>query len=296
MTTTQTWRDPRLGSAETTELSMGPIRYYEAGQGPPVVFVQGWMVNANHWRGTVGALSGRFRCITADWPTGSHELALHPDADLSPPGCARQIAELLEVLDLSDVALVGNDSGGALSQITAANHPGRIGALILTACETPADVWPPPEFAVLTAEAVKPDGLTDLMAALAQVAFRAEPVAYGLLAKHGIPLDVSDTYVQPFLENAAIRHDTHKIMSGAHERYVRAAADTLVSSWDRPALLVWAEDDPVFAPERGRAYAASLPDARFEVVTDSFSFTPEDQPEQLASLIAEFCHARTPAP
>ena len=167
-----------------------------------------------------------------------------------------------EVLDLSDVALVGNDSGGALSQITAANHPGRIGALILTACETPADVWPPPEFAVLTAEAVKPDGLTDLMAALAQVAFRAEPVAYGLLAKHGIPLDVSDTYVQPFLENAAIRHDTHKIMSGAHERYVRAAADTLVSSWDRPALLVWAEDDPVFAPERGRAHAASAPRPR----------------------------------
>jgi len=293
---TQTWRDPRLGSAATMELSMGPIRYYEAGQGPTLVFVQGWMVNANHWRGVVGALADRFRCITADWPTGSHELALDPDADLSPPGCARQIAEFVEVLDLSDVTLVGNDSGGALAQITAASHRARIGALVLTACETPADVWPPLEFAVLTAEAVKPDGLIDLMAALADVAFRADPVAYGLLAKYGIPVAVSDTYVQPFLEDAAIRHDTHKIMGGAHERHVRAAADTLVTAWDRPALLVWAEDDPVFAAERGRAYAASLPGARFELITDSFSFTPEDQPEQLARLIAAFCDARVAAP
>lgn len=103
---------------------------------------------------------------------------------------------------------------------------------------------------------------------------------------------MSTTYVQPFLTDAGIRHDTQKIMGGADERHVRVAADKLASSWGRPILLAWAEGDPVFAAERGRNYAASLPGARFELVTDSYSFTPEDQPQQLAHLIAGFCGAQ----
>jgi pimeloyl-ACP methyl ester carboxylesterase len=40
-------------------------------------------------------------------------------ADLSLPGIARLVGELLKRLDLRDVALVGNDTGGALVQCRA---------------------------------------------------------------------------------------------------------------------------------------------------------------------------------
>jgi hypothetical protein len=38
---------------------------------------------------------------------------MQPDADLSPAGCGKLIGDALEALELSDVTLVGNDSGGA---------------------------------------------------------------------------------------------------------------------------------------------------------------------------------------
>lgn len=52
------------------------------------------------------------------------------------------MAELCERLDLKDVTLVGNDSGGAVCQYVAALHPQRIGRLVLTNCEGPGALPP----------------------------------------------------------------------------------------------------------------------------------------------------------
>ena len=61
---------------------------------------------------------------------------MNPDADLSPPASPRLIADFLEALDLEDVTIVGNDSGGAMSQVLVTRHPERIGRLVLTNCDT----------------------------------------------------------------------------------------------------------------------------------------------------------------
>ena len=67
---------------------------------------------------------------------GAQQIAMNPDADLSPPGVAATIASFLEALDLEDVTIVGNDSGGAMSQVLVTRHPERIGRLVLTNCDT----------------------------------------------------------------------------------------------------------------------------------------------------------------
>ena len=70
-----------------------------------------------------------------DWPMGSHELAMEPDADLSPPDCADRSPSSSAHLGLERVTIVGNDSGGAMSQVLATRHPERIGRLVLTNCD-----------------------------------------------------------------------------------------------------------------------------------------------------------------
>jgi pimeloyl-ACP methyl ester carboxylesterase len=123
----------------------GTLRYVDQGSGPPVVFVHGLFVDHELWLPVIEKLSRTHRCIAPDLPLGSHTLPMHRDADLSPAGMARLVADFLAALDLKDVTLVGNDSGGAISQLTVADHPARISRLVLTNCDA-LEVFPPKGF------------------------------------------------------------------------------------------------------------------------------------------------------
>jgi len=131
--------------SEEVQLPQGTIRYRELGQGEPIVFVHGFLVDGRLWTATAEALSATHRCILPDWPMGAHRVAMNADADLSPPGIANLIADFLEALDLSGATIVGNDSGGAMSQVLATRRPERIGRLVLTNCDT-HDNFPPSVF------------------------------------------------------------------------------------------------------------------------------------------------------
>src|SRR5207249_11925073 len=83
------WRDPALGERRELVLQQGGLRYFEAGSGPPIVFVHGGFVNANLWRKVVPRLAEDCRCIALDPPFGSHALPMRPDADLSERGIVK---------------------------------------------------------------------------------------------------------------------------------------------------------------------------------------------------------------
>ena len=138
-------RPPALGTPRDVTLSHATVRCFESGpsDGPVVVFVHGLLVNADLWQHVVPRLAAAgLRCIAVDWPLGSHEIPA-PDADLTPPGVADLVAELLEVLDLRDVTVVGNDSGGAITQILMTRRPERIGRVVLTPSDSFERFFPP---------------------------------------------------------------------------------------------------------------------------------------------------------
>src|SRR4051794_34427792 len=111
------WRAESLGAEHELALQQGTVRYFSVGSGPAIVFVHGALVNANLWRKVVAELSADFRCVTLDLPFGSHVVPMPPGADLSPPAVADLIADAIEALELDDVTLVANDTGGAISQL-----------------------------------------------------------------------------------------------------------------------------------------------------------------------------------
>ncbi len=272
-------------------LTQGLIGYTESGEGPPIVFAHGLLVDGLLWRKVTPLLENRFRCIVLNLPLGSHRIPMNPDADLSPPGLAGIVAGFLEALDLEDVVLVANDTGGAISQITAANHPERIGRLVLTNCDA-FENFLPPAFRPLQWAARVPGALTGMMQGMRFARMRRLPNAYGWLIKRDFDAAPTREWVEPYLGHRGIRRDTIKVLRGIHPRHTIDAAEKL-RGFDRPTLLAWAVEDRFFKISFAEKLADTINGAKLERIDDSYTFVSEDQPERLSELIARF--AREPA-
>ncbi|HEX7246083.1 MAG TPA: alpha/beta hydrolase [Solirubrobacterales bacterium] len=265
------------------ELPAGTIRYREAGEGKPVVFVHGFLVDGRLWDGVVDALSDRYRCIAPDWPIGAQQVSMKPEADLSPYGIAAIVASFLEELDLEDVTIVGNDSGGAMSQVLVTRHPERIGRLVLTNCDTHEN-FPPGVFKAMPPLAKLPGGMTVLSAP-----FRVGALARGAFkpfARTPIPPELVASWMAPGLHDPGVKRDARKVTAGMNKRYTLEAAEKLRGT-ELPILLTWAPGDRFFPIKYAQRLAAET-GARIVEIPDAKTFVPLDQPGRLAEEIAAF--------
>jgi len=280
---------------QEARLPQGTIRYRDSGSGEPIVFVHGLLVDGTLWRKVTPLLAGEHRCIVPDLPLGSHRVAMSPGADLSPPGMARILADFLAALELEGVTLVGNDTGGAISQLVATRHPERLARLVLTPCDA-YENFLPPFFRPLQWAARVPGLLTAIVQPTRLGFVQRSPLGFGLLIKRR-PLDaeVIDGWLRPFLSDPAIRRDAIAFLRQISSRYTLEAAERL-RDFDRPTLIAWAPEDRFFKLRYAERLAAAIPSARLERIEDAWTFVSEDQPERLAELIAAFIGETLAAP
>jgi pimeloyl-ACP methyl ester carboxylesterase len=265
-------------------LPSGTVRYRAAGdEGPPIVFVHGYLVDGRLWDGVVDRLSDRFRCFAPDWPIGAQQVAMDPAADLSPPGVAQTIADFLDALDLDRVTIVGNDSGGAMSQVFAAEHPERIERLVLTNCDTHEN-FPPGIFKVLPPLAGLPGG-SRLLAAPFRVGALARR-AFAPFARTEIPPELIASWMSASRDPGVMR-DLGKVTKGMNKRHTLAAAEKLRGG-DLPILLAWAPGDRYFPISYAERLAAETGNARIVKIEGAKTFVSLDQPGPLSEAIAEF--------
>ncbi|HET7121933.1 MAG TPA: alpha/beta hydrolase [Solirubrobacterales bacterium] len=266
------------------QLAAGRIRYREVGEGKPIVFVHGFLVDGRLWDGVVDALSDRFRCIAPDWPLGAHQAAMNPDADLSPPGIADLISDFLAKLDLEDVTVVGNDSGGAMSQVLATRHPERVGRLVLTNCDTHEN-FPPGIFKAMPPLAKLPGGM-QVMALPFRVPAMARR-AFAPFARTKIPDELVASWMAPSASDRGVLRDTKKVTAGMNKRHTLAAAHRLRSS-ELPILLLWAPNDKFFPLKYAERLAGEAANASIVQIPEAATFVPLDQPNRVADEIAKF--------
>jgi pimeloyl-ACP methyl ester carboxylesterase len=266
------------------DLPAGRVRYREAGAGKPIVFVHGYLVDGRLWDGVVDRLSDRYRCIAPDWPIGAQQIAMKPDTDLSPPGVAATIASFLEALDLEDVTVVGNDSGGAMSQVLVTRHPERVGRLVLTNCDT-YENFPPGIFKAMPPLAKLPGGM-----ALLSLPFRSAAIAraaFKPFTRKPIPPQLIASWMNPGLNDRGVRHDLKKVTVGMNKRYTLEAARQLRGS-QLPILLAWAPGDKLFPLSGAERLVGEAGNARIVQIPDAGTFVSLDQPQRLSEEIATF--------
>jgi pimeloyl-ACP methyl ester carboxylesterase len=268
-------------------LSTGTIHYEKSGpdEGRPLVFIHGYTMSSSLWGPLTKRLGGwGSRCLVPTWPLGAHQEPMRDGADLTMEGIAALVAEFLEALDLDDVVLVGNDTGGAIAQIVATTTPERLGGLVLTSCDAFEHFPPGGSFKTLIAAARFAPTFHAVVAPLRTRAVRDR--GYGQLAHTDVD-DLVRDWVEPVLTNPRVREDLRRFTGSLRTQAVLDAGARL-PQFTKPALIAWSADDTFFPVEDGRRLADALPNSRFELIEHARTFSMIDQPDVLAELIATF--------
>jgi len=249
----------------------------------PVLFVHGILVDNRLWSGVAEGLARQgFRCILPTWPLGSHTVPVNPGADLSPRGVAAMIPDVMTTLDLTDVTLVGSDTGGGLCQFVIDAYPERVGRLVLTNCDA-FDKFPPFPFPIVFALLRGPRSIKTLFGQLKLTALRHSPLGFGLLMNDPDPA-LTDSWLQPCRDDDRICRDLATLL-----RHVAATDLTEVatrfSRFTKPVTLVWGQRDRCFTPALGRQLAAQFPNSVLIEVPDARTFVPLDNPSAVIDAI-----------
>jgi pimeloyl-ACP methyl ester carboxylesterase len=250
---------------------------------PPVLFIHGILVDERLWDHVAEGLARKgFRCILPTWPLGSHTVPVNEGADLSPHGVAAMIHDFMVALDLSDVTLVGNDTGGGLCQLVIDGYPERIGRLVLTNCDA-FDKFPPFPFTTVFAMLRGPKSIKTLFATMRLTPLRHSPLGFGLLLNKPDPA-LTASWLEPCRKDTRICRDLATLL-----RNVAATDLTDVSTrferFAKPVTLVWGMRDRCFKPTLGQRMAALFPNSRMIEVANAKTFVALDEPSAVIDAI-----------
>jgi pimeloyl-ACP methyl ester carboxylesterase len=247
-----------------------------------VVFVHGYMMGGQLWRQVSERLAARgLRCIAPTWPLGAHPEPLRRGADQTITGVAGMVAEVFAALDLRDVVLVGNDTGGVVTQLVAVHHRERLGALVLTSCDA-FEHFPPPILKPVILAAKSKTSFRAVAQAMRVPAVRKR--AFDGLAHSNID-ELTEAWVRPGLSDPAIAEDLRQFTLSMRTEVTTTVAARLYD-FDKPTLIAWSADDVFFEQEDGARLAATIPHARLEVIAGARTFSMVDQPDRLADLLS----------
>jgi pimeloyl-ACP methyl ester carboxylesterase len=278
-----------LTIAPEIELSAGTVEYDDTGgTGPVVVLLHGLLMDSSLWTDVVADLAADHRCIVPTLPLGAHRRSVRDRADLSLPGIAGLVDELVGRLGLDDVVLVGNDTGGAVAQLAAVERPAWLRGLVLVSCEAFDNVPPGLTGRTVVFSGRLPGPLFGLfMQQLRLRPVRRLPIAFGWLTKRGDA--TTKRWLRPVLRRREIRRDARRTL-----RAIGADRDVLVRAAERlplvqcPVEVVWATEDRVMPREHGQRLADLFPHGTLVEIDDSYTLVPLDQPAKLAGAIRAF--------
>ena len=275
----------------SVQTASGRISYTEEGVGPVALFVHGVLLNGYLWRHQLANLSDIRRCIAVDLLAhGDTEIA--PDQDVSVTANAEMLREFLDALNIDQVDLVGNDSGGGIAQIFAAMYPKRVRSLTLTDCDT-HDNWPPETFKPFLAMAAAGGLRGTLEAMLSDKSVYRSPQALGPAYEQ--PERVHDEsiekYLRPLVRSEQRTRDFQRFLAAFDCKHTLAIEDRL-KILKTPTLIAWGTDDVYFDLKWSHWLADNIPGTRRRVDFDGARiFFPEERREEFNKELREHWQA-----
>jgi pimeloyl-ACP methyl ester carboxylesterase len=264
------------------------IEFGDVGTGSPIVFVHGVLVTGALWDDVVALVSNTNRCVVPTWLFGAQTQPAGDHVDLSIPASWRRIGKLLEALDLTDVTLVANDTGGGIVLAALSDSDfawDRVTRLVLTNCDS-FENFPPPGFAPMVR-------LCRFNARAGALALKLMGTGAGqsrfasMVTRHGIEPGRRARIFGGFISSGQVRREAVRFTAGIRPRYTLAAVEAM-RAWAKPVLVAWGNCDPLFPIKHAARIAETFPAAELRQIDDAATYVMLDQPKQTAELITEF--------
>ena len=264
----------------TAATRFGEISYLDLGTGPTALFVHGIATSAYLWRHVMDALSGQRRCIAIDLPLHGQS-PVTAEQDLSLAALAAGLDDFCEVLGLTGIDLVANDTGGAIAQIFAARHPQRLATLTLTNCDT-VDNLPPEAFKPMVELAAAGNLAPSAVAMFANLEAAAQiSFASGYEHLDRIDRDVIRSYLQPCFGTIERARQFERLLVSLDAGDLQAVMPQL-GELTVPTLVVWGTGDAFFDVSWAYWLRDTIPGTTRVVTVDGARlFFPEERPMDL---------------
>jgi len=258
------------------------LAYHEAGQGPPVLLLHGIPTSSLLWRDVMATLARRRRVVAPDLLNYGRS-AKPARADVSINAQAWLMLGLMDGLGLRRADLVAHDIGGGVAQIMAVRRPERIAKLALanTVC---FDSWPIPEFKPL-----QEPGAEDGMSLDDFLGMMRGFLPKGVHRPEALGEEAVEMMLAPWSDEAGKRA-LFRNFRRLNPEYTRAVAGEL-ETLPHPSLILWGRHDPFQKLAYGEKLAATIPDARLEVIENAAHWIMAEKPGEVAERLEAFLGA-----
>jgi 3-oxoadipate enol-lactonase len=251
------------------------LHYEVHGRGERTLVLLAGQANSRHWWDAVlPDFSGNFRTVTLDW-RGTGESDKPDDDSYSTRGFAADVVAVLDDAGAGRVAVYGTSMGGRVAQWLAADHPDRVGALVL-GCTSPGAPHGIERSAAVRRSLAQPDpaaarrALLELMYSPAWLATNPGPY---------------HTLGDPHMPSYARRR--HLAASASHDSWAVLPAITA------PTLVVHGTED-VFNPVANAPLLANrIPGARLELISGARHAYFEERRDVASPLVVGFLAGRS---
>lgn len=266
------------------ESPFGRIAYIDRGSGRPTLFLHGFPLSSFQWRGVIERLSGTRRCLAPDlMGLGYTEVA--EGQSVTPAAQAKMIATFLDRLNVGQVDLIANDSGGAVAQLFLIANPERVRTLLLTNCDVETDSPPAAVLPIIEAArtGLYPDLFLEPWLRHKDVARSASGLGGMCYSKPMYPTDTAlEQYLGPLVSSPARKALVNRYTLGLTPNPLEGVAAQL-RKCSVPTRIVWGMSDSIFSARSPDYLASILPRVTgVRRIREAKLFFPEEYPEAIA--------------
>ena len=251
------------------------MHYLDEGSGAPVLLLHGEPTWSYLYRKVIPELT-RSRARSRRTTSASAARTSRSGEDYTYDFHAGSIARLVEELDLRELTVVVQDWGGPIGLRLAVEHPDRVARLVIMNTGIGGG-RPPSEEWLRFRDFVRRVG-TDLipgkLVRISAVQPMSDEVGTAYSAPWPVPESKAGVLAFPDLVPISPEHPTRRDL---------AVRDAL-ARWEKPALVLFSDSDPIFSPRAAERIAEHIPGALDpEIVAGAGHFLQEDPASRSAA-------------